>query len=199
MSPSIPETHDLRADDLRAVRLVPIRAEHAAAWREWREQPSSQRFNPLLHFSVEHLTRRILTSCTSDLADRTRSEYRWLVEFGGEHIGTVSIEQPSWRMGYAEIGYMMGEKYHGRGLGGRAVALFVEKLFGETDLHRLYASIAQDNVASRRLAERLGFVREGRLRQHYLIQDRRVDEIVYGLLRHEHQRMRDQPTKGRRQ
>ena len=187
MNHSAPNSPVRSDDDIDAVRLVPIRAEHAARWREWREQASSQRFNPLLHFSVEQLTRRILTTCTSDLADRTRSEYRWVVEFRGELIGTVATEQPSWRMGYAEIGYMMSETHHGRGFGTRAVALFVEKLFRETELHRLFASIAYDNIASRRLIERLGFVREGRLRQHYVIQNRRVDEIVYGLLRHEYQ------------
>jgi ribosomal-protein-alanine N-acetyltransferase len=49
------------------------------------------------------------------------------------------------------------------------------------------AYVATDNTASWRLLERLGFCREGLLREHYVIQDRRVDEFVYGLLRPEWQ------------
>jgi len=108
-----------------------------------------------------------------------------MVELGGDVIGTVSAMNPSWAMGYVEIGYMFGERYHGRGHGTRAVTLFVEKIFRETDLHRVYATVSVENTASIRLLERLGFTREGIMRQHYLIQGRRIDEIIFGLLRHE--------------
>ena len=167
------------------VRLLPMRAEHAAEWLRWREQAASQRFNPLLHLPVEHLARRLTVACTSDLKDRTRSEYRWLVSAGGRPVGTVAATNVSWGMGYAELSYMLDEAHHGRGLGTRAVSLFVEKLFRETGLHRLYALISPENVPSARLVERLGFTLEGRMREHYIIQGRRVDELVYGLLRHE--------------
>lgn len=173
------------SEDLRAVRLRPIRPEHAAAWYRWREQPSSQRFNPLLHLTVEDLARRISSLCTSDLRDRSRHEYRWIVELRGEPLGTVATERPSWMMGHAEIGYMMSETHHGRGLGTRAVALLLDKLFGETSLQRIYALICEGNTPSMKLVERLGFTHEGRLREHYVIQGRRADELVYGMLRRE--------------
>ncbi|HEV2765601.1 MAG TPA: GNAT family protein [Pyrinomonadaceae bacterium] len=167
------------------VRLLPMRAEHAHLWLRWREQAASQRFNPLLRLPVEHLARRLTVACTSDLKDRTRGEYRWMVAAAGQPVGTVAATNVSWGMGYAEISYMLDEAHHGRGLGTRAVAHLVGKLFRETDLHRLYALISPENLPSLRLVERLGFTQEGRMRQHYLIQGRRVDELVYGLLRHE--------------
>lgn len=157
--------------------------EHAALWQRWREQPSSQRFNPLLPLPVDYLARRLATVCTGDLADRSRGEYRWVVVADGEPVGTVAAVAPSWSMGHAEISYMLAESHHRRGLGTRAVRLLVDKLFGETDLHRLYALISPENIASARLAERVGFRLEGRMREHYLIQGRRVDELLYGLLR----------------
>lgn len=167
------------------IRLVPMGVEHAAAWHRWREQPSSQRYNPLFPLTVADLTRRLSTICTGQLADRTRYEYRWVVALGGEAIGTVATERPSWNMGYAEIGYMLADTHHGKGLGTRAVALFVDKLFRETNLHRLFALISSENIPSMRLVERLGFTREGQMREHYIIQGRRVDEMMYGLLRRE--------------
>ena len=167
---------------LRLIRALP---EHAAAWMRWRGEDDSRRFNPLLPLSLEELARRLAGYYGSDLRDRTRAEYRWMIEFGDEVIGTVSAMNPSWTMGYIEIGYMLAASHHGRGLGTRAVALLVEKLFRETDVHRIFATISVENVVSLKLLERLGFVREGVLREHYLIGGRRVDEALYGLLRRE--------------
>ena len=182
--------------DLSRLRLLPMEPRHAAAWMRWREQASSQRFNPLLPLPVDYLSHRLATVCTSDLSDRRRTEYRWLVDFAGEAVGTVAVMSPSWSMGYAEIGYMLSEAYQSRGFGTRAVALLVDKLFGQTELHRIYAMIAPDNTASIRLVERLGFTCEGRMREHYLIQGRRVDEFIYGLLRREWRPPLSQPDEG---
>jgi ribosomal-protein-alanine N-acetyltransferase len=178
-------TTTVRDADVRDVRLLPMSPAHAGAWMRWREQTSSQRFNPLLPLPLDYLERRLSQVCTHDLSERGRGEYRWLVDLRGEPVGTVAATNVSWGMGYAEIGYMMSETRQGRGLGTRAVALLVNKLFGETDLRRLYALITPENIASVRLIERLGFVREGVMREHYLIQGRRVDEIIFGLLRRE--------------
>ena len=171
--------------DVVRVRLVPAAPEHAALWHLWRGEEASQRFNPLFPLTVDELARRLANYSGSDLSDRRRAEYRWMVEAGDGVVGTVSAMSPSWSMGYVEIGYMLGEQYHGRGYGTRAVSLLVEKLFRETDLHRVYATVSVENAPSIRLLERLDFAREGVMREHYLIQGRRVDEIIFGILRHE--------------
>ncbi|HEV2704562.1 MAG TPA: GNAT family protein [Pyrinomonadaceae bacterium] len=178
--------------ELLPLRLVAARAEHAAAWMRWRNEAASRRFNPLLPLTVEELARRLSSYYGSDLADRARAEYRWMVQFGDEVVGTVSASNVSWAMGYIEIGYMLAESHQGQGLGTRAVRLLVDKLFRETDLHRIFATVSVENEPSCRLLARLGFAREGTLREHYLIQGRRIDEAVYGLLRHEWKRNRDE-------
>lgn len=174
------------AADLAALRLVPARPEHIPAYLSWRREATMRRFNPLSHAPDEEVAAHLL-ACGHDLADRTKDEYRWIVELRGYPIGSVGAKNISRSMRYAEIGYGIAEDYHGRGLGTRAVALLVDRLFGETDFYRLFALISVENIASLRLVERLGFVREGRLREHYEIQGRRVDEIFIGLLRHEWQ------------
>ena len=164
--------------------LIPATPSHAELWWQWRQEEATQRFNPLDPISPKELAAR-LSVVGSDLRDPSHMEYRWMVMRNGQAVGTVSLSRPSWRMGYAEIGYMLGEAFQGQGLGTASVRLFVESLFAETKLERLTATICDDNVPSWRLIERLGFLREGLLRQHYIIQGRRVDEYIYGLLRSE--------------
>jgi ribosomal-protein-alanine N-acetyltransferase len=171
--------------EMRPLRLVAARAEHAPAWMRWRNEAASRRFNPLLPLTVEELARRLSSYYGSNLKDRTRAEYRWMVQFGDEVVGTVSASNASWSMGYVEIGYMLAASHQGQGLGTRAVRLLVDKLFRETDIHRIFATVSVENEPSCRLLTRLGFAHEGTLREHYLIQGRRIDEAVYGLLRHE--------------
>jgi RimJ/RimL family protein N-acetyltransferase len=57
--------------------------------------------------------------------------------------------------------------------------------FGRLGLHRVFADTDPRNAPSIRALERLGFVREGVLREHYLVQGEPQDAVVYGLLRSE--------------
>jgi ribosomal-protein-alanine N-acetyltransferase len=99
-------------------------------------------------------------------------------------VGTVSAS-PNAQMGTAELGYQLDQAHHGRGLGTRSVALLVECCFTHPALRRLHATVAVDNHPSRHLLARLGFVHEGTLRAHFLIDGVPTDECVYGLLREE--------------
>jgi ribosomal-protein-alanine N-acetyltransferase len=166
------------------LQLVPAEPSHAQVWWRWRQEESTRRHNPLDDISALELASR-LTLMGGDLRDTSYAEYRWMVLLDAVAVGTISLSRPSWRMGYGEIGYMLSEAFHGRGLGTAAVGLFIDKVFRESKLVRLTATISTENVPSWRLIERLGFVREGMMRQHYVIQDRRVDEYLYGLLRAE--------------
>jgi ribosomal-protein-alanine N-acetyltransferase len=166
------------------IQLVPPRSAHAHLWYEWRNEPAAQRFMPIDPWSVDALRKRILAS-VPDLADHEKQEHRWIVQWQGEHVGIVGLLRPAWRLGYAELSYHLAQAYHRKGIATRAVTALIDRVFEETALVRLFAFISVDNRASRRLAEKLGFVHEGTLREHFLIQGRRVDQCVYGLLRRE--------------
>lgn len=166
------------------LRLVSVRPEHAQVWWTWRQEPITRRFNPLRDLTVDELASRLAVT-GSDLRDRSRLEYRWMVRYGEDLIGTVSLVNHAWSLGHGEITYLLAEAWHGRGLGTAAVSLLVDKLFAETTLARLIASISAGHVASCRIVEKLGFVHEGILRQHHILHGQRVDLLIYGLLRHE--------------
>ena len=54
--------------------------------------------------------------------------------------------------------------------------------FKDLDLHRLEATTATTNQSSIRLLERLGFKREGLLREVFWTQGKFVDDYIYSLL-----------------
>ncbi|VWB67210.1 GCN5 family acetyltransferase [Burkholderia territorii] len=64
-----------------------------------------------------------------------------------------------------------------------AAFALIEHAFGTLNLRRIEADIDPRNVASARLLERLGFVREGLLRDRWIVGDQVSDSALYGLLK----------------
>jgi RimJ/RimL family protein N-acetyltransferase len=97
---------------------------------------------------------------------------------GGVGFGWVGEE----RVG--EVGYWMRSEARRRGLTARAVGLISRWAFQELRCERLQLRADADNVASQRVAEKAGFMREGVLRSvHFNArQNRRVDYVMFSLL-----------------
>ena len=122
----------------------------------------------------------------SELSDLRKFEsYRWFTSVEGQVVGSVSLKNISHSIAYGEIGYGIAESHHGKGIATAAVRLLVEKIFRETNLRKLLAYVHEENIASCRVLEKVGFQEEGLLREHYVILGSPVNEILYGLLKRE--------------
>lgn len=82
----------------------------------------------------------------------------------------------------AKIGYFIACKFSGKGIVTSAVRAVLAHCFGQLKLNRIELRFAAGNEPSKRVAERLGFVREGVLRQEEYLNGAFVDQHVYGLL-----------------
>lgn len=168
-----------------SIKLLPYEPAFLPRFIEWRNQPLSVRHNPLKAMTQDEIAKMLDTE-GKELSDLKKFEsYRWFVAADEEVVGSVSLKNVSHSMGYGEIGYGFAESHHGKGIATAAVRLLVEKIFRETNLRRLVAYVHEENIASCRVLEKLGFQEEGLLREHYLILGNPVNEILYGLLKHE--------------
>lgn len=87
--------------------------------------------------------------------------------------------------GVVEVGYITVLGRQGRGVASTALRALLEHLFHTEGVRKVFAEIDAENLPSIALAERLGFVREGCLRQHEITHKGLCDMVVYGLLRDE--------------
>lgn len=67
-----------------------------------------------------------------------------------------------------------------------ACRALIDTLFSEYDLNRVEIRAAVQNVKSQAIPERLGFTKEGCLRQCEWLHDHFADHFVYGLLKEEY-------------
>jgi RimJ/RimL family protein N-acetyltransferase len=77
----------------------------------------------------------------------------------GDCAVRVSTEQPQ----TAELGVTLAPQYQNHGIASEASMATLDWLFGEQDMHRVYAQTDDRNKAAHRLLKRLGFRLEARL------------------------------------
>lgn len=105
-------------------------------------------------------------------------------------IGTCTLHQMHKQNRRAELGYVLGSAWWGQGYMHEALVAFVDHAFGALNLHRLEADIDPRNANSAKSLERLGFQREGYLRERWIVAGEVSDSAVYGLLASEWQASR---------
>lgn len=106
--------------------------------------------------------------------------------YKGELAGSVGYHYFAWNTRRTEIGFWLGQDFGGKGIMTRSVRKLIEYGFNDLNLNRIEIRCAPGNSKSRRIPERLGFIKEGILRQVSTIHDGiLVDMVVYGLLKDE--------------
>jgi RimJ/RimL family protein N-acetyltransferase len=82
----------------------------------------------------------------------------------------------------AETGYALRASAWGHGYANEAVSALLDWGFAELGLNRVEADIDPRNTPSARALERLGFTREGHLRERWIVAGEKCDSLIYGLL-----------------
>jgi len=98
------------------------------------------------------------------------------------HLGNVSIWYVSRANSVGEVGYWVRTDATSKGICTEAVARILRFGFEDLDLHRIVVRIAVGNLASERVAEKLGFNREGTLRDDVRVGADWLDHSIWGLL-----------------
>jgi ribosomal-protein-alanine N-acetyltransferase len=81
-------------------------------------------------------------------------------------LGGMGIH-PDMRHQHAELGYWIGVPYWNQGYASETARRIVAYGFEDLKLRRIYAGYFTQNIASRRVMEKVGMTYEGTLRQHY--------------------------------
>jgi len=102
----------------------------------------------------------------------------------GELAGHIEFFKPVNYWDAFELSYQLyDERFTGQGYTTEAVQLLVDYLFGAKKVHRIQLDIVPENAASRRIAEKCGFVLEGTVRGALFNGGRNQDIVIYSLLR----------------
>jgi RimJ/RimL family protein N-acetyltransferase len=121
------------------------------------------------------------------MARRRSPQTYFAIEVDGRVAGGIGYTEHSdvERVG-AEVGYWLGWEFWGRGVATTALRLLTEHAFRvNPGLRRLYAVPYSSNPASARVLAKVGYQREGTLRQSAIKDGQILDQWMYAILRDE--------------
>ncbi len=102
-----------------------------------------------------------------------------------KYVGEIWIEPKKWEVPSFEIGWFLDKGYQRRGIATEAVRRSLKFLFNDLKAHKVIVITRDTNPRSCMLAERLGFRREGHLRESGIDNGKRYGLFYYGMLRTE--------------
>jgi ribosomal-protein-serine acetyltransferase len=163
--------------------MVPVEVEHAAALAELVQQNIAHLYTYLpavTQLSTVEMARSHLLAAKVRAASGELLE--WHIFVDGILCGAIRLRDIDRDDRKAKIGYFLGSQFTGKGIVTSAVSAVLAYCFKHLHLNRIELRCAAGNSASMRVAERLGFSREGLLRQDECLNGVFIDQYVYGLL-----------------
>ncbi|MFE3098548.1 GNAT family N-acetyltransferase [Streptomyces sp. NPDC059248] len=167
----------------RRVRLRAVEPDDWAAFMRFDEHSGDQRSGEALHPPRSAEGYRAWAKEQS-VAEPRDGCFRVVVEAldGGAVVGTMNSHDVDTVAGRFRYGIGIGSEHQRRGYAAEAVVLFLRFMFAERRFHKCEVEVYAYNEASVALHRRLGFVEEGRLRDHAFLAGRHRDLVIMGLL-----------------
>lgn len=112
--------------------------------------------------------------------------YNWAIELKRTHelIGMIDAEEVYDKHNYLEIGYTISSTYWGNGYATEALKAVIDYFFNECDVHLIEAKFMKSNIASGRVMEKVGMIKETTLKDRRINKDTNKydDLVIYSII-----------------
>ncbi|WP_174730458.1 GNAT family N-acetyltransferase [Mesobacillus harenae] len=104
------------------------------------------------------------------------------IRYKGILKGAAGFNEIDWANSSASIGYYLAADTQGKGIMTRVASALIHHAFYQLGLNRIEVRCGTKNLKSRAIPERLGFTKEGTIRDGEKIHGKFHDLVVYGML-----------------
>lgn len=152
--------------------LTDTNREHLQPWLPW-----------VPNVKTEADSKKFIRESLQEMKDGKGMELGiWLADKLVGCIGLHGLSKPNRR---ASLGYWLSKNCQKKGIMTRSVKAFIDYSFKTLNLNRIGLEASTKNISSCAVAERLGFVKEGIVRQFEFVDGRFLDCQVYSILKSE--------------
>ncbi len=124
-----------------------------------------------------------ISNCISDY--ELYKGIMYSIIFEGVIIGTIGLNSIDYENKGCAVGYWVSEEYAGKGIATRCCSRLIGHCFNDLNLHRFVLEATIENIASCRVAEKLGMRLEGVTKDREWLYDRFLDANLYAVTKPE--------------
>lgn len=146
---------------------------------EWINNPANNQF---LHYDIPIEVGKTQRWFDNNVGRTDR--YDAVIVADGVPCGTIGLLSIDQKNSKAEYYIAMGEiNLKGKGVSTAASKLILDYGFYELGLNRIYLFTETENIPAQKLFEKVGFIKEGCIRQDIVSHGKYVDRYAYGICR----------------
>lgn len=147
-----------------------------------RSDPRVMRYHSTTPWQAIELAHALIERDQKAMAEREYVRFGIQRRSDGKFLGSCGLFNLDQQCRRAEIGYELSFAAWGFGYVHEALVKLIAFAFTEMNLNRIEADVALRNERSARCLERLGFQKEGHLRERWIVGEEVSDSWIYGLL-----------------
>ena len=131
----------------------------------------------------EPITQETITDLEKQYENLNEAQWFFIEKKDGMKIGYIAHYIAGSKQ--TEIGYTLDPNERRKGYGTEAIQIILDYLFLSKSINRVQAKINPKNIASQRVLEKSGFVKEGILRKSFFSRGEWRDTAIFSVLREE--------------
>ncbi len=114
---------------------------------------------------------------------KKQNKFSFFILYNNELIGSIGSFNENLNHKSLEFGYLIKYEFWNKGLGTEALNAYLNWIFTNTSINRISACVATPHIASVKVIEKNGFIREGIMKEAALYHNKRYDNYLYAILK----------------
>ena len=148
-----------------------------------RNDPEVARYQSWTHYSEDEARLYLQALAMSNPGEPGWFQFALQERQTGAFVGDCGLRIMEHDQRLAQIGYTVERRFWNRGLATEAVTALTAYAFDSFPLHRITGSVDPRNIASCRVLEKAGFVKEAHFRKSEWFKGEWADDVIYARLR----------------
>ena len=113
-----------------------------------------------------------------------KDRFDGIIEYDGNPVGIIGLLNIDLKNKKAEYYITLGEKqYRGKGIAYQASMEILKYAFHELELNKIYLYTETENINAQKLFDKLGFIKEGLLKQDLIMNNQKKDRYIYAIFK----------------
>jgi [ribosomal protein S5]-alanine N-acetyltransferase len=153
--------------------------------------PETDEYNTLGIPANIQVTESLLVDWIADNTHQPRNGYVLAIMHteSNRFLGMIAMTLAKPKFSQGEVWYKLHPNEWNKGYATEALKGMLDFGFNTLGLHRIQAGVAVDNIASAKVLEKVGMIREGRKRKVLPIRGQWIDNFFYGILEEDWERI----------